>query len=185
MEKKGSITGLLLLQGALALFLVLVVLVLFWLYPNQTTQAGDWLSSKMEEENLWAMPQAETVPTLTAPLNELVVTFAFGEREGEEHQGIDLDAQEGEPVYAALDGTVTTAASSDSYGNWIELTHTDGLSTRYAHCFVLAVKEGDTVSAGDLIALAGDTGDADGVHLHFELLEDGQPVDPSTALGVS
>ena len=49
MEKKGSITGLLLLQGALALFLVLVVLVLFWLYPNQAAQAGEWLSSKMEE----------------------------------------------------------------------------------------------------------------------------------------
>lgn len=184
MGKKGSITGLLLLQGALALFLVLVVALLFWLYPNQATQAGDWLSSRMEEENLWATPQTGTTPALTAPLGELTVTSAFGQRDGERHQGIDLDAQAGEPVYAALDGTVTTAATSDSYGNWIELTHADGLSTRYAHCYILAVKEGDTVSAGDLIALAGETGDADGAHLHFELLENGQPVDPAAALGV-
>ena len=111
MEKKGSITGLLLLQGALALFLVLVVALLFWLYPNQATQAGDWLSSRMEEENLWATPQADTAPALTAPLGELTVTSAFGQRDGEQHQGIDLDAQAGEPVYAALDGTVTTAAT--------------------------------------------------------------------------
>ena len=184
MEKKGSITGLLLLQGALALFLVLVVALLFWLYPNQATQAGDWLSSRMEEESLWATPEADTAPALTAPLGELTVTSAFGQRDGEQHQGIDLDAQAGEPVYAALDGTVTTAATSDSYGNWIELTHADGFSTRYAHCYILAVKEGDTVSAGDLIALAGETGDADGAHLHFELLENGQPVDPAAALGV-
>lgn len=184
MEKKGSLTGLLLLQGALALFLVLVVLVLFWLYPNQAAQAGDWLSSKMEEENLWATPQTQAQPALTAPLGELTVTSAFGLREGEEHQGMDLDADEGEPVYAAMDGTVATAAASDSYGNWIELTHADGLTTRYAHCYILAVKEGDTVSAGDLIALAGKTGDTDGCHLHFELLENGQPMDPASALGL-
>lgn len=184
MEKKGSITGLLLLQGALALFLVLAAALLFWLYPNQASLAGNWLSSRMEEEILWAVPQAETTPTLTAPLGELTVTSAFGERDGTQHQGIDLNAQAGEPVYAALDGTVTTAAASDSYGNWIELTHADGFSTRYAHCYLLAVQEGDTVSAGDLIALAGETGDASGVHLHFELLENGQPVDPAAALGI-
>ncbi len=184
MEKKGSITGLLLLQGALALFLVLVIALLFWLYPNQAAQAGNWLSSRMEEENLWTTPQAETTSVLTAPLKELTVTSPFGERDGTQHQGIDLDAQAGEPVYAAMDGAVTTAATSDSYGNWIELTHADGLSTRYAHCYLLAVQEGDTVSAGDLIALAGETGDADGVHLHFELLENGQAVDPAAALGV-
>lgn len=184
MEKKGSITGLLLLQGALALFLALVVLALFWLYPNQAAQAGDWLSSQMGQSNLWASPQKDTLPTLTSPLGELAVTSAFGLREDGEHQGIDLNAKEGEPVYAALDGTVTTAALSNSYGNWIELTHDGGWTTRYAHCYLLAVKEGDQVAAGDLIALAGDTGDASGCHLHFELLENGQPVDPAPLLGV-
>lgn len=94
------------------------------------------------------------------------------------HEGIDIEAGRGAGIKAVLDGTVKEAGSSPSYGNYVKLGHDGELETVYAHCSVLNVKAGETVRQGEVIAKAGDTGASVGVHLHFEVLSAGRPVDP-------
>ena len=94
------------------------------------------------------------------------------------HKGTDLAAPCGTPVVAATGGTVEEAGYAGSYGNWILLASSDGIETGYAHNSDLLVDVGDTVAAGDLIALVGSTGASSGCHLHFETRVDGSPVDP-------
>lgn len=121
------------------------------------------------------------------PLKSGVITSPFGEREDggttENHNGTDIGADEGEPVFAVLDGRVITAEMDNSYGNYIILDHGDGVRTLYAHCSKLTVSKGDTVKAGDRLGLVGQTGDADGAHLHFELIISGKRTDPAPYLG--
>ncbi|WP_162239041.1 MULTISPECIES: M23 family metallopeptidase [unclassified Rathayibacter] len=93
------------------------------------------------------------------------------------HKGTDLAAPCGTPVVAAADGTVEEAGYAGSYGNWILLANSDGIETGYAHNSELLVDVGDTVAAGDPIALVGSTGASSGCHVHFETRIDGTPVD--------
>lgn len=94
------------------------------------------------------------------------------------HYGIDIVAPSGTPIIAAADGTVMTATSHYSYGNYIVIDHNDGLRTLYAHCSSLAVGAGAQVAAGDTIAYVGSTGDSTGAHLHFEVFDGGSRVNP-------
>lgn len=103
-----------------------------------------------------------------------------GQRDG--HTGIDLAVPLGTPVRAALDGTVRTAHYNSSYGYYVLLDHGDGLSTLYAHCSQLLVSPGQTVSAGDVVALSGSTGRSTGPHLHFEVRKNGEQVNPRSYL---
>lgn len=99
--------------------------------------------------------------------------------DGQTHNGLDLAASYGAPIDAAQAGTVAKAEyDSTGDGNFIEITHADGLTTRYCHCADLLVTAGDTVYAGEQIATVGSTGNSTGNHCHFELLKDGSPVDP-------
>lgn len=94
------------------------------------------------------------------------------------HYGTDFAAWTGEAVRAFADGTVSFAGYSDSYGNYVTIDHADGWSSLYAHCSELCVESGDTVVAGERIALVGETGLATGPHLHFELTKDGVYMNP-------
>ena len=96
------------------------------------------------------------------------------------HQGIDLAAVPGTPVYAAADGVVTGAAPNGGYGNWIEIEHEEKLSTLYGHlsAFAPGIAPGMRVQKGDLIGFVGNTGHSTGPHLHFELRSNGKPTDP-------
>lgn len=86
------------------------------------------------------------------------------------HRGIDLNAPEGADVVAAASGTVLLAGENHySYGNYLVIDHGNGYTTTYAHCQKLLVSEGQSVSAGQVIALVGHTGNSTGNHLHFEL----------------
>ena len=97
------------------------------------------------------------------------------------HEGVDLAAPPGTPVFAAGDGTVKGAAPNGGYGNWILIEH-DGskLSTVYGHlaAFAPGIEPGARVMQGELIGFVGNTGRSTGPHLHFELLSDGKPVNP-------
>ena len=97
------------------------------------------------------------------------------------HYGDDYAAAEGTEIYAAADGIVATAGSHNSYGNYIIIEHSSGLSTLYAHCSKLLVEAGQSVSAGDTVALVGMTGEATGPHLHFEVIADGVRYRPDLA----
>ena len=98
------------------------------------------------------------------------------------HIGNDLAAAEGTPVLAAADGVVRAAGSHKSYGNYLRILHADGDETLYAHMQYLFVKAGETVTAGQTLGTVGQTGNATGPHLHFEILHKGLRYDPAEAL---
>lgn len=94
------------------------------------------------------------------------------------HKGVDLAMPVGQDVPAARSGEVAFAGALPGYGLTVVVKHDDRTSTRYAHLSQILVEPGDGVGAGETIALSGATGRVTGPHLHFEVLEDGQPVDP-------
>lgn len=98
------------------------------------------------------------------------------------HPGLDIAARSGTPVLAAGEGTVTFAGTDPEYGNLVVIAHGLGLETRYGHNSRLIVREGDRVSRGQPIAAVGSTGNSTAPHLHFEILKNGVPVDPSQYL---
>jgi murein DD-endopeptidase MepM/ murein hydrolase activator NlpD len=102
----------------------------------------------------------------------------FGPRWGRMHSGIDIAAEVGTPIYAVMSGKVTLAEWSSGYGLTVEITHENGMVTRYAHCSELLVKVGDEVKGGKHIAAMGLTGNVTGPHVHFEVLIKGEQVDP-------
>lgn len=108
-----------------------------------------------------------------------ILTSTFGEqREGYNHKGIDLAANMGTPIEAALDGTVYFSGIANGYGNVVMIRHENNLETIYAHCNTLNVSTGQNVTRGQVIAEVGNTGDSTGPHLHFEIRVNGSPVDP-------
>jgi murein DD-endopeptidase MepM/ murein hydrolase activator NlpD len=94
------------------------------------------------------------------------------------HAGIDLAGRTGDPVYAAGDGIVEEQSFDRSRGNYIVLTHRDGLKSVYMHLKRADVEEGEKVARGQTIGQLGSTGRSTGPHLHFEILEDDEAVNP-------
>jgi murein DD-endopeptidase MepM/ murein hydrolase activator NlpD len=110
-----------------------------------------------------------------------IITSPFGHRTGfgsSNHQGIDIAGSYGEEITAADGGEVIKADWSSGYGLLVEIQHDDGDVTYYGHCSELLVKEGDRVYQGQVIAHMGATGDANGIHCHFEIRVNGSPVNP-------
>lgn len=98
-----------------------------------------------------------------------MVESRFGMRSGTKHDGIDIKAPEGTPIKAADEGKAVYVSSMRGYGNMVILKHKDDFYTVYAHNKKNIISDGDKVSKGEVIALVGDTGNADGCHLHFEV----------------
>jgi murein DD-endopeptidase MepM/ murein hydrolase activator NlpD len=107
-----------------------------------------------------------------------VLTSPFGMRWGRMHEGIDIGAAQGTPIYAAAAGTVIYAGWEGGYGNLTVIDHGNGLATAYGHQSQLAVSSGQKVSRGQLIGYVGSTGHSTGPHLHFEVRVNGTPNDP-------
>ena len=102
------------------------------------------------------------------------LTSGYGWRWGRMHRGIDVANSVGTPIIAAADGKVVFSGwSSGGYGYLVELAHTDGSKTRYAHNSTLLVKKGQSVRQGTAIARMGSTGRSTGPHLHFEIIKPG------------
>ena len=119
-------------------------------------------------------------PAWTAP-SKAELSDTYGPRDwrnGEMHYGIDFAADQGVVNVAAHSGTVTFAGTRSGYGKLVTIDDGDGVESWYGHHSKLAVSKGDKVRTGDPIGLAGDTGDATGPHLHFEIRIDDRPVDP-------
>ena len=100
------------------------------------------------------------------------------------HSGIDYAAPRGSKVFSAGAGTVTFVGVISGYGNVVEVTHGNGLVTRYGHLSSFIAKEGQKVSAGTPIARVGSTGRSTGPHLHFEVRRSDNAVDPARYLKV-
>lgn len=94
------------------------------------------------------------------------------------HAGIDLGAGSGTKILATKGGTVISAGPYGGYGNAVVIAHGDGLSSLYAHQSKIAVSAGESVDRGEVIGYVGSTGQSTGPHLHFEIRESGEPVNP-------
>jgi murein DD-endopeptidase MepM/ murein hydrolase activator NlpD len=115
---------------------------------------------------------------LSAPVGD-----GYGPRGNRFHTGLDLLANSGTAVRAAGSGRVTFTGVNDGYGNLVVIQHGAGVSSWYAHLSRIGVRDGESVSTGELVGRVGATGDATGPHLHFEVRLRGATVDPHTALG--
>ena len=118
---------------------------------------------------IWPLPYTHTL------------TSNFEWRWGRMHWGIDISdgGVYGQPIIAADGGTVTFAGNTGGgYGNFVIIDHGNGYQTIYGHASKLAVTTGQSVAQGDTIAYVGSTGNSTGPHLHFEIVENGEKVDP-------
>ena len=118
------------------------------------------------------------------PVEGVRLTSSYGMRDHPvlrrraQHNGVDLAAVTGTPVYATADGIVGMAQAYGSYGNYVQLEHGGSLQTRYAHLSSYTVAPGEHVQKGDLIGYVGSTGRSTGPHLHYEVRVDGEAVNP-------
>lgn len=94
------------------------------------------------------------------------------------HKGLDFAGAEGDNVVATAAGIVTWAAERYGYGNLVEIEHKDGYITRYGHNQSIEVAVGDVVTKGQVIAIMGNTGRSTGAHVHYEVIRNGESVDP-------
>jgi murein DD-endopeptidase MepM/ murein hydrolase activator NlpD len=123
-------------------------------------------------------------PRFVHPCPSGSVSSGFGWRDFDNsfHKGLDLAAPTGTPIYAAVGGTVIISGYSPSAGNWVVISHGNGLVTKYMHASALYVSAGQTVGAGETIAAVGNTGNSFGAHLHFQVEIGGIAVNPAAFL---
>lgn len=118
------------------------------------------------------------------PLEKYQISSGFGARESEYqnvsgyHTGIDLAADTGSSIKASMEGIVELVSNEGDYGKHIKI-RSNNVTTLYAHCSKILVKEGQIVAQGQPIAEVGSTGNSTGPHLHFEIRVDSRFVDPS------
>ncbi len=115
---------------------------------------------------------------------EGIVSSGFGSKQSQyqyvtgAHTGIDIAADSGTKIKAAMTGIVTQVSSEGDYGNHIRITK-DNVTTLYAHCLEMYVAEGQEITEGQEIASVGSTGNSTGPHLHFEIRIDNNPINPA------
>lgn len=123
------------------------------------------------------------------PISNTYITSHFGTRADPfgrgraNHRGMDFHAKVGDPVMSVADGVVSFSGVKGGYGNVVEIDHGNGYKTLYAHNSRLTVREGSLVRAGQEVAKAGSSGRSTGAHVHFEVWERGNPVNPRKFLG--
>ncbi len=118
---------------------------------------------------------------LSWPTNGGYISSAYGSRWGSFHRAIDIAKRGGcygDRIFAAADGTVTYVGYNGTFGKLIKISHGNGLETWYAHCSDYNVSKGDTVTRGQTIGYIGNTGRSTGPHLHFQVMVNGNYVNP-------
>ncbi|MFC4337329.1 M23 family metallopeptidase [Salininema proteolyticum] len=147
--------------------------------PEPAATAVDYDTSAVPRSPMQVQaPEVHWVP----PLDRIMITSQFGPRWGTAHNGVDFDAQTGDPVYAIYPGRIVTSGWEGGFGNLVVVDHGDGLQTYYAHNSELIVSPGQWVDAGQQIAKAGNTGFSLGSHVHLEVHQNGSPVEPLSFL---
>jgi len=139
-------------------------------------------SVKTRIDNEQALGRA--TPTIWPLVGRFTYTSAFGDRKDpftgltEFHPGLDISADQGVPVHATADGKVDMAAFDGNYGKAVVIAHGFSISTRYGHLSRFAVTPGQVVKRGDVIGYVGATGRVTGAHLHYEVLLNGNRINP-------
>jgi murein DD-endopeptidase MepM/ murein hydrolase activator NlpD len=131
--------------------------------------------------------EAEEVPDFRMPV-QARVSSTYGVRkdpfthEMRMHRGVDIAAPAGMEVHAACAGVVVSSGYEKGYGNTVVVQHPGGFETRYAHLNTLKVNVGDQVQASGVLGTVGSTGHSTGPHLHFEVIRNGNQMDPEALL---
>jgi murein DD-endopeptidase MepM/ murein hydrolase activator NlpD len=150
---------------------------------EQINEEVPLLKQQISSSILFQTNLPEGVPVI----GKYMLSSGFGERidpftsQPSFHPGVDIASELGTPVVAAAKGKVTKINSMNDksgYGNYIEITHPNKVSTLYGHLSEILVKENQFLQKGEIIGLVGDTGRSTGPHLHFEVQIDGKAVDP-------
>ncbi len=163
------------------------------LYASLTLQGAEralWRfqrGSAFEPEYFDAQGRTARRSLLKTPIEAARVSSGFGMRRhpilgySKMHRGIDFAAPTGTPVKASGDGVVVMAGRNGGYGNYVRIRHTDSFETAYAHLngFAKGLSDGDAVRQGQIIGYVGSTGLSTGPHLHYEILVDGERIDPA------
>lgn len=160
--------------------------------PEADVSEGTSISPEMEIPVYTgpALPADSTMEYYDLGLEEVitpvlgVISSSYGYRnhpisgEYSFHSGVDIAADTGTPIVAFADGTVEYIGDSEAYGLYVQLDHGGGVKSFYCHCSRLYYRQGTQVTAGQEIALVGDTGNTTGPHLHLELKKDGVRLNP-------
>lgn len=159
--------------------------------------SGNLIGMTVSEQDVSDLTSARELPALavgeqrilgfsyTTPLSG-TVTSPFGWRDDPNgagecfHYGMDIAGEEGASVACFADGTVGTVGESNILGNYVTVNHEGGFSTLYAHCSAITASAGQSVKKGDAIAKVGSTGNATGSHLHFEVHDGEEYLNPFT-----
>ena len=156
---------------------------------NATLASASQKSVEFNNVSLSKYASASTGTWMTAhPVPDARVSSNYGMRSllgtTRQHSGIDFSAPTGTAIYASGAGVVTKSGWGSGYGYYVEVDHSNGYKTRYAHASRLIAKVGDYVNAGDHIANVGCTGRCTGPHLHFEVVKNDKRQNPSTYLAL-
>ena len=156
---------------------------------NATLASASQKSVEFNNASLSKYASASTGTWMTAhPVPDARVSSNYGMRTllgtTRQHSGIDFSAPTGTAIYASGAGVVTKSGWGSGYGYYVEVDHSNGYKTRYAHASRLIAKVGDYVNAGDHIANVGCTGRCTGSHLHFEVVKNDKRQNPSTYLAL-
>ena len=153
--------------------------------PSQEAQARPVTPAAPVTKQILPINYEISAPVFVMPAPNSRITARYGMSGSlwpKTHQGIDLAAKTGAPVFAAADGKVKLLTTEDAWGHRIILEHEGGFQTLYGHLNGFNVKPGQTVKAGDVIAGIGSTGKSTGPHLHFEIRKDGETLDPENLI---
>lgn len=146
-------------------------------------KGGDDSALEAQLEQIELIMPKENVPNMWAHVGKINNEFGFrrnpfGGRSYEFHNGMDIDGERGDSVFAPGAGVVIKAAWTGGYGNLIEIDHGNGITTRYGHLSKIDVAVGDTVTRAQLIGYVGSTGRSTGPHLHYELRLSDRAINP-------
>jgi len=145
--------------------------------PSADTLRANTILNQMDRLNLYRIA-AQKAPFAMPVKQAFRYTSGFGPRWGRMHNGTDMAAPLGTPIYATADGEVIFAGRQSGYGLIVKIKHDFGIVTRFAHMSKLSVKKGQRVSRGDQIGGMGNTGRSTGSHLHYEIRVNGKAINP-------
>lgn len=139
---------------------------------------------KQEEERINSLPSINGIKLAVTPIQGIISSrYGVSSRiRRSTHTGLDIAAATGTPIKVVADGTITCASYSGAYGNLVKVDHGNGVETWYAHTSKMHVKVGQKVSAGEVIATVGSTGNSTGAHLHLEIRINGNHINPQNYL---
>lgn len=150
--------------------------------PNE--DAMSYINELEENSYLKRQKEKEEEKKWDVPVENGTITDTFGSRlnpitkKEENHKGLDIGVPLNTDALAVKSGVVLDKGVSSSYGNWVKYDTNDGYTILYAHLNKVLVEKGEKVEKGQVIALTGSTGNSTGPHLHYEIMENGEHINP-------